>query len=294
LNLQIYSPNPKRLWNESLIQITVRSPRNHLQITHKSPLVHCHRKPINAHSARFMAGFGLGREISNSKTRRTTMKNLKYNLLALAVLALAITPSFGGTAPITDLYSTGQFNNNFDQGDAHYTILPGSPSGQTTAYTVDPYNILCCWATPPAGTWWINPYHAEPGGQPNGNAAAGLYIYQTTFTLAPGWTNASLSGQWAVDNSATMLLNGNLVATTGIGPLTPFTATNQSWFQTGTNTLTFDVTNNGCQEGCGFNPTGLLVQISGTVSPTPEPSSLLLMGSGLLGLAAVVRRKLMG
>lgn len=223
------------------------------------------------------------------------MKSLKYNLLALAVLALAITPSFGGNVPIADLYSTGQSNNNFGQVDAHYTILPGSPSGQTTAYTVDPYNILCCWATPPAGTWWINPYPAEPGGQPDGNAAAGLYIYQTTFTLTPGWTNASLSGEWAVDNSANMFLNGNLVSTTvGGNLLTPFAATNQSWFQTGTNTLTFDVTNAGCQSGCGFNPTGLLVQISGTVGSTPEPSSLLLLGSGLLGLAGVARRKLKG
>ena len=35
------------------------------------------------------------------------MKNLKYNLLALAVLVLAITPAFTSTSPITDLYSTG-------------------------------------------------------------------------------------------------------------------------------------------------------------------------------------------
>jgi hypothetical protein len=223
------------------------------------------------------------------------MQSLKYNVLALAILVLAITPSFGATTPITDLYSTGQSNNNFGQSDAHYTILPGSPSGQTTAYTVDPYNILCCWATPPAGTWWINPYAAEPGGQPDGNAAQGLYIYETTFTLAPGWTNASLSGQWAADNSANMFLNSNLVSTTaGGGLLTPFAATTQSWFQTGTNTLTFEVTNNGCQAGCGFNPTGLLVQISGTVGAAPEPSSLLLMGSGVLGLAGVIRRKLIG
>jgi hypothetical protein len=228
------------------------------------------------------------------------MKALKY-LLALALLALAITPSFGSNIPV---YSTGQCGSStcstYNQVDSNYTIV-SAPTGSGPAYTVDPYSgggSLQRWLTPPpTGTWWINPYHAESNGQPFDDAPEGLYIYQTTFTLAPGWTNASLSGAWAVDNSGTMNLNGNLVSTIadpGFRALTDFSATIQSWFVTGTNTLTFDVHNDGSSCGCQ-NPTGLLVQISGTVSSTtPEPSSLLLMGSGVLGLAGVVRRKLVG
>ena len=75
------------------------------------------------------------------------MKSLKYNLLALAVLALAITPSFGNPIPI---YSTGQSNTSYNQVDPNYTILPGAPCCGTDAYTVQPYSGA--WVTPPAGT----------------------------------------------------------------------------------------------------------------------------------------------
>jgi hypothetical protein len=215
------------------------------------------------------------------------MKLVKYNLLALAVLVVAITPSFGGS--ISGLYSTGQLNTSWNQLDLHYTILPGSPSNSPNAYTVQPYNILCCWVTNPPGTWWISPF-VPINGQPDGNAPEGHYIYQTTFMLA-STAGASLSGVWAVDNSATMYLNGLVVSTIanpGFNVLTPFATTNQT-FQTGMNTITFDVFNNGCINGCGFNPTGLLVQFN-----TPEPSSLALFGSGVLGLGGLLRRRLRG
>jgi hypothetical protein len=221
------------------------------------------------------------------------MKSLKYNLLALAVLALAMAPSFASTVPIT-IYSTGQ-GDGPGVVDSNYTILPGAPFGGPAAYTVDPYSGLCCWATPPANTSWINPYPAEANGQPFDQALEGTYVYQTTFSLAGlDPATAQLSGLWSADNSACMSLNGGACVNPIVnqfGTLTAFSLT--SGFKSGLNTLDFQVFNAGSTSG-EFDPTGLLVSINGTASPSPEPSSLLLLGSGLLGLAGVARRKLMG
>jgi hypothetical protein len=54
----------------------------------------------------------------------------------------------------------------------------------------------------------------------------------------------------------------------------------------GSNSLTFDYR----QDPAYFGLDDVVVTAAG--NPTPEPSSLILMGSGLLGLAGVVRRKL--
>jgi len=46
--------------------------------------------------------------------------------------------------------------------------------------------------------------------------------------------------------------------------------------------------------GANYNPAkGLIVSQTGATSPIPEPGTLVLLGSGLVGLAGIMRRKLM-
>jgi hypothetical protein len=214
-----------------------------------------------------------------NKKRRKTLKSLKY-LIALAVLTLAVTPPLLSQI---NVFNTG-VQGCCDLLDPNYT-LTAAPAGVTLG-NVFSTPTVSTWVTPSSGSSWINPFGV------NGTQPAGNYTYQETFTLA-STTGASLTGEFAADNEATMFLNGTLIASTvngifGFEQFTPFSTSSD--FLIGTNTIDFIVDNT------APSPTGLEVEISGasSVGTTPEPSSLILMGSGVLALAGVVRRKHVG
>jgi hypothetical protein len=205
------------------------------------------------------------------------MKSLKYLIPAMAILVLAITPSL----------AFGQFNTGTqgccDKLDHHWTLTdapPGVLLGNVFSVDPDSLGFQCPggWCPPSPGSWWIN-----PTGSLDSNAPAGLYTYSMTFTF-DGLTD--IKGEFAADNSAEIWIGSvytgihTLGGSYGFQQYTPF----DLGVLSGQQTLNFKVNNEGSY-------TGLEVEFFAT---TPEPSSLLLMGTGVLALIGVVRRKLVG
>ena len=206
-----------------------------------------------------------------------------YRLITLTILCFLLLAGTAFADSIT-IYNTGEDNNGqaLPVGvlDPHYSLI-SAPSGvPLTAITTQPN---AAWVPNGVSADWIS-----PSASGNDSWPVGTYDYRTTFNLSGFDINtAKLFGQWASDNDACIFLNGaSTGACTGFadfGHLTAFMI--DSGFVQGTNTLDFMVDNGG-------GPTGLYVEIAGTAD-VPEPSSILLVASGLVSTAVGIRRKLL-
>lgn len=218
------------------------------------------------------------------------MRQLALCLLVLAFVVAGFEQAQAGAIPglfNTGVNASGTPLPDGTLNDPHYSLV-SVPGGTTTTlvrtsaggYPIPPYigdNSLSAW---------IGPNNDSTLDGPIGN-----YDHQVSFDLTGFYANtAIITGGWSSDNNGVAIfLNGVDTGNPGTSftqfslGFAPFSIT--TGFQPGINTLDFIVYNGG-------GPTALRVEMTGTATPTPEPSSLVLLGTGVAGIASMIRRKL--
>jgi hypothetical protein len=165
--------------------------------------------------------------------------------------------------------------------------------GSTATFNISPAST---WHAPIGTSSWVS-FNPNTGPTSNVVVPNGDYIYGTTFNLSAADVNDIVTMTVLADDTLSVFLNNSLVLQSAgpmgannsyaecsdVGPncLTPLTFS-FSGLVAGQNLLTLDVKQvNLVNEGVDF---------SGTISSVPEPLTLVLFGTGLLGIVGLARR----
>ena len=213
--------------------------------------------------------------------RTSLMKQLCT--VGLAVAAAAV-PAFAQAPSSTGANVSGGQDQSWQ---VQYTNT-GAPSGSGFFNAFVVQNPPGVWQPNTASYQWISAASSGSLGLPS------TYTYMTTFDLTGFNPNsAALVFQCAVDNNfISVSLNGTATtASCGSGATTNFqfgsAQTLSSGFLPGVNTLSVNSSGDGTTDGLVLS----VVRFTATPTTVPEPGSLALLGTGLIGLVPTLRRK---